>query len=163
MPSPGDLPNPGIEPKSPVSPALTPSSGVGNTGPSSISTKGTEGKTKCRGPADVGNLVSGSSAFSKTSLNNWKFTVHVLLKPGFENFEHKAPRTDSAWDLQPLCLERMGGARAGVGWTSSNLSRYSPDLGGEKVFPTLETKISSLFFLIFQEEKGFSLNFLFVD
>ena len=33
-------------------------------------------------PADVGNLVSGSSAFSKTSLNNWKFTVHVLLKPG---------------------------------------------------------------------------------
>ena len=39
-------------------------------------------------PADVGNLVSGSSAFSKTSLNNWKFTVHVLLKPGLENFEH---------------------------------------------------------------------------
>ena len=38
--------------------------------------------------ADVGNLVSGSSAFSKTSLNNWKFTVHVLLKPGLENFEH---------------------------------------------------------------------------
>src|SRR5574341_988561 len=39
-------------------------------------------------PADVGNLISGSSAFSKTSLNNWKFTVHVLLKPGLENFEH---------------------------------------------------------------------------
>ena len=38
--------------------------------------------------ADVGNLVSGSSAFSKTSLNIWKFTVHVLLKPGLENFEH---------------------------------------------------------------------------
>ena len=38
--------------------------------------------------ADVGNLISGSSAFSKTSLNNWKFTVHVLLKPGLENFEH---------------------------------------------------------------------------
>ena len=37
-------------------------------------------------PADVGNLISGSSAFSKTSLNIWKFTVHVLLKPGFENF-----------------------------------------------------------------------------
>ena len=35
-------------------------------------------------PADVGNLISGSSAFSKTSLNNWKFTVHVLLKPGLE-------------------------------------------------------------------------------
>ena len=36
-------------------------------------------------PADVGNLIPGSSAFSKTSLNNWKFTVHVLLKPGLEN------------------------------------------------------------------------------
>ena len=39
-------------------------------------------------PADVGNLISGSSAFSKTSLNMWKFTVHILLKPGLENFEH---------------------------------------------------------------------------
>ena len=38
-------------------------------------------------PADVGNLISGSSAFSKTSLNIWKFMVHVLLKPGLENFE----------------------------------------------------------------------------
>ena len=38
--------------------------------------------------ADVGNLVSGSSAFSKTSSNNWKFAVHVLLKPGLENFEY---------------------------------------------------------------------------
>ena len=39
-------------------------------------------------PADVGNLISGFSAFSKTSLNIWKFTVHVLLKPGLENFRH---------------------------------------------------------------------------
>ena len=39
-------------------------------------------------PTDVGNLVSGSSAFSKSSLNIWKFTVHVLLKPGLENFGH---------------------------------------------------------------------------
>ena len=39
-------------------------------------------------PTDVGNLISGSSAFSKSSLNIWKFTVHVLLKPGLENFEH---------------------------------------------------------------------------
>ena len=38
--------------------------------------------------ADVGNLISGSFAFSKTSLNIRKFTVHVLLKPGLENFEH---------------------------------------------------------------------------
>ena len=39
-------------------------------------------------PMDVGNLISGSSVFSKSSLNIWKFTVHVLLKPGLENFEH---------------------------------------------------------------------------
>ena len=39
-------------------------------------------------PMDVGNLVSGYSAFSKSSLNIWKFTVHVLLKPGLDNFEH---------------------------------------------------------------------------
>ena len=39
-------------------------------------------------PTDVGNLISGSSAFSKSSLNIRKFTVHVLLKPGLENFEH---------------------------------------------------------------------------
>ena len=39
-------------------------------------------------PADVGNLISGSSGFSKSSLNIWKFTVQVLLKPGSENFEH---------------------------------------------------------------------------
>ena len=38
-------------------------------------------------PADVGNLISGSAAFSKSSLNIWKFMVHVLLKPGLENFE----------------------------------------------------------------------------
>ena len=39
-------------------------------------------------PTDVGNLISGSSAFSKSSLNIWKFSVHVLLKPSLENFEH---------------------------------------------------------------------------
>ena len=39
-------------------------------------------------PMDVGSLISGSSAFSKSSLNIWNFTVHVLLKPGLENFEH---------------------------------------------------------------------------
>ena len=39
-------------------------------------------------PMDVGNLISGSSAFSKTSLNIRKFMVHILLKPGLENFEH---------------------------------------------------------------------------
>ena len=46
-------------------------------------------------PADVGNLISGSSAFSKAILNIWKFTVHILLKPGLENFEHYFA---SVWD-----------------------------------------------------------------
>ena len=46
-------------------------------------------------PMDVSNLISGSSAFSKSSLNIWNFTVHVLLKPGLENFEHYFT---SVWD-----------------------------------------------------------------
>ena len=46
-------------------------------------------------PADVGNLISGSSAFYKSSLNIWKFLVHILLKPGLENFEHYFA---SMWD-----------------------------------------------------------------
>ena len=48
-------------------------------------------------PMDVGNLISGSSAFSKTSLNIWKFTVHILLKPGLENFRYENYFT-SMWD-----------------------------------------------------------------
>ena len=39
-------------------------------------------------PTDVGNLISGSSAFSKSGLNIWKLSVHVLLSPGLENFQH---------------------------------------------------------------------------
>ena len=46
-------------------------------------------------PMDVGNLASGSFVFSKSSLNIWKFTVHILLKPGLENFEHYFA---SVWD-----------------------------------------------------------------
>ena len=42
-------------------------------------------------PTNVGNLISGSSAFSKSSLNIWKFSVHVLLKPSLQNFEHFLP------------------------------------------------------------------------
>ena len=45
-------------------------------------------------PADVGNLISGSSAFSKTSLNIWNFMVHVLLKAGLENFKHYFTRDE---------------------------------------------------------------------
>ena len=47
---------------------------------------------------DVGNLISGSSAFSKTSLNTWKFMVHVLLKPGLQNFEHYFTRVWDEWN-----------------------------------------------------------------
>ena len=46
-------------------------------------------------PADVGNLISGSSAISKSSLNIWKFVVHVLLKPGLENFKHYFASTET--------------------------------------------------------------------
>ena len=46
-------------------------------------------------PTDVGNLISGSSAFSKSNLNIWKFMVHILLKPGLENFAHYFT---SVWD-----------------------------------------------------------------
>ena len=46
-------------------------------------------------PVDIGNLISGSSTFSKTNLNIWKFTVQVLLKPGLENFKH---HFTSVWD-----------------------------------------------------------------
>ena len=46
-------------------------------------------------PTDVGNLISGSSAFSKSNLNIWKFLVHILLKPGLQNFQHYFA---SVWD-----------------------------------------------------------------
>jgi len=53
-------------------------------------------------PADVANLVSGSSPFSKSSLNIWKFMVHILLKPGLENFEHYFTRV---WDECNCAIE----------------------------------------------------------
>ena len=68
-------------------------------------------------PVDIGNLISGSSAFSKISLNIWKFTVHVLLKPGLENFEHyftsitslvaqRLKRLPTMWETWVQCLGR---------------------------------------------------------
>ena len=48
-------------------------------------------------PKDIGDLISGSSVFSKSSLNIWKFMAHILLKPGMENFEHYFT---SVWDLK---------------------------------------------------------------
>ena len=76
---------------------------------------------------DVGNLISGSSAFSKTSLNVWKFTVHILLKPGLEDFEYyyasvveKAMAVQSStlawkipWMEEPSRLQSMGSQRIG--------------------------------------------------
>ena len=65
--------------------------------------------------ADVRNLISGSSAFSKTSLNIWKFTVDVLLKPGLENFEHDFTSVWDEWDeghtlglKRPHCTSVVG-------------------------------------------------------
>ena len=62
--------------------------------------------------ADVGSLISGFSAFSKSSLNSWKFMVHILLKPGLENFENDLVR----WVQQCSCL---------------NILRHCPSLGLE--------------------------------
>ena len=53
-------------------------------------------------PVDAGNLISGSSAFIKYSLNIWKFMVHILLKPGFENFEHYFASMWDEWDRKSV-------------------------------------------------------------
>ena len=67
-------------------------------------------------PADVGNLISGSSAFSKTNLNLWKFTVHVLPKPGLENFENTLLVCESESEVAQSCLtlcDRMDSSPTG--------------------------------------------------
>ena len=51
-------------------------------------------------PMDVRNLISGSSAFSKSTLNIWKFTVHILLKPGLQNFEHYFASTKGKEEME---------------------------------------------------------------
>ena len=55
-------------------------------------------------PADIGNLISGSSAFSKTTLNIWNFTVHILLKPGLENFEDYFTSLDTILKTRDITL-----------------------------------------------------------
>ena len=70
-------------------------------------------------PADIGNLISGSSAFFKTSLNIRKFTVHILLKPGLENFEHYFRTTQNSirgrnWGVETGVL--VGMDLSSVGW-----------------------------------------------
>ena len=59
-------------------------------------------------PVDVGNLISGSSAFSKTSLNIWKFTVHVLLKPGLEILKEISPGCSLEGMMLKLKLQYFG-------------------------------------------------------
>ena len=102
-------------------------------------------------PADVGNLISGSFAFSKSSLNIWKLTVHVLLKPGLENFEHYFASVESESEISQLCptpFDPMdcippgssihGIFQAGVlEWVASPFSRNLPDPGIKPWFPTL--------------------------
>ena len=63
-------------------------------------------------PANVGNLISGSSAFSKTSLNIWKLMVHVLLKPGLENFEHYFTSHSSILAWRIPWTEELGGLQS---------------------------------------------------
>ena len=74
-------------------------------------------------PVDIGSLISGSSAFSKTSLNIWKFTVHELLKPGLDNFEHYFP---GVWD-EYYCV---------VVWTFFGIALFS-DWNENWPFPVL--------------------------
>ena len=73
-------------------------------------------------PADVGNLISGCSAFSKTSLNIWKFTVYVMLKPDLENFEYYFTRVwdwRRQWHPTPvLLLGKSHGQKSLVGYSS---------------------------------------------
>ena len=66
-------------------------------------------------PADVANLISGSSAFSKTSLNIWKFTVHALLKPGLENWYYLNEQRDYC-DIYPVCTDGTFRAQTEILW-----------------------------------------------
>ena len=70
-------------------------------------------------PTDVGNLISGFSAFSKTSLNIWKFTVHILLKPGLEHFEHYFA---NVWDeCNPAGVRAFFGISFPRDWNETDL------------------------------------------
>ena len=84
-------------------------------------------------PVDVGNLISGSSAFSKSSLNIWKFTVQVLSKPGFENFEHYFA---SMWDECNCAIVReFFGVAFLWNWLSSVPKRWCQRVMANSNFP----------------------------
>ena len=87
-------------------------------------------------PTDVGNLISASSAFSKSSLNIWKFSVHILLKPSLENFEHYFA---SMWDE----------CNCAVIWTFfGNISGNIMDISGNVRKSRIRVK-----FLVFADDK----------
>ena len=103
-------------------------------------------------PEDVGNLISGSSAFSKTSLNIWKFTVHVLLKPGLENlgklFGNTLKRqTQICWTISVGLPEKLLSR-----WSLSNrnVASYSSEVWKTKtkVWAGLISSKTSLFDLL---------------
>ena len=75
-------------------------------------------------PADAGNLISGSSAFSKSSLNIWKFSVHILLNPSLENFEHYFTSMWNEYNCVVVWTFFVNG------YTTLNHSFSSPSLNG---------------------------------
>ena len=96
-------------------------------------------------PADIGNLISGSSAFSETSLNLWKFTVHVLLKLDLENFEHYFT---SVWD----------GCNCAVVWAFFGIS-FLWDWNENWPFPVMWPLLSFLNFLAYWVQHFHSIVF----
>ena len=91
-------------------------------------------------PADVGNLISDFSAFPKTSLNVWKFTVHILLKPSLENFEHYF---NSMWNKcnRVIVWEFFGIPFFGIGLKTVATAEFSE-------FPGILSKAFSQYLLL---------------
>ena len=96
-------------------------------------------------PADVGNLISGSSAFSNSRLNIWKFMVHILLKPGLENFEHYFI---SVWDEH----------NCAVVWAFFGIA-FLRDWNENWPFPVLWPPLSVLNLLAYWVQHFHSINF----
>ena len=94
---------------------------------------------------DVGNLISGSSAFSKSSLNTWKFTVHVLLKPSLEIFEH-------------YCARMWGECNCAVVWAFFGIA-FLWDWNENWPFPVLWPVLSFLNFLAYWVQHFHSIIF----
>ena len=93
-------------------------------------------------PTDVGNLITGSSTFSKSSLNIWKFTVHVLLKPSLKNFEHYFA---SVWD-ECNCVVVWAFFGIAFLWDWNELSSGDPKPQNVFFPPTFKTLLLSVSF-----------------